>query len=144
MQRRVGWLWIVGFFALAAAANAQTPPAPAGTQFDGTYAFVSSTKANETYRTRGGQMGQCSDRITGPLTVAQGQAQYTSVTGYHLKGTVGSQGELALRSFAPPDSNGSQPIDIIVSGNIDGTGTAHARQTSNSCSYYFVWRKAAK
>jgi hypothetical protein len=49
MQKRIGWFWIIGFFGLLAAADAQTPSPPAvTTQFDGTYAFVSATKLNET------------------------------------------------------------------------------------------------
>jgi hypothetical protein len=118
--------------------------ATAGGGFDGTYAFVSSTKLNATYRTRGGLMGTCGDRTTGPLTVSQGQAQYTTETGVHLTGTVGPQGGLALRALQTPGSNGYQPLDIIVSGNIDATGTARARQTANSCSYEFVWRKESR
>jgi hypothetical protein len=35
----------------------------------------------------------------------------------------------------------SQPIEITVSGQIDGSGTVRARQTSNSCNYDFVWQK---
>jgi hypothetical protein len=39
-----------GIFRLVVAADAQTPSPPAAnTQFDGTYAFVSSTRVNETY-----------------------------------------------------------------------------------------------
>ncbi len=88
MRKSIGWLWIVGFFGLLATANAQTPaPSTAGTQFDGTYALVSSVKVTQTYRTRGGQMGVCADRVAGPLTIAQGQAQYTTATGYQLVGT---------------------------------------------------------
>jgi hypothetical protein len=133
---------IIGCFGVVAVAHAQTPaPTPTGTQYDGTYAFVSSTKLNATYRTRGGLMGACSDRTTGPLTISQGQAQYTTVTGVHLTGTVGPQGGLALRALQTPGSNGYQPLDIIVSGNIDPTGTVRARQTANSCSYEFTWRK---
>ena len=56
-------------------------------QFDGTYALVSSVKVTQTYRTRGGQMGVCADRVAGPLTIAQGQAQYTTATGYQLTRT---------------------------------------------------------
>ncbi len=118
------------------------PMAAAGSGgLDGTYAFVSSTKLNDTYRTRGGLMGTCGDRTTGPLTISQGQAQYTTVTGVHLTGTVGPQGGLALRALQTPGPNGNQPLDIIVSGNIDAAGTARARQTANSCSYEFTWRK---
>lgn len=142
MQKSVGWLSIIGFFGLLAAANAQVPPpSSAGTQFDGTYALVSSVKATQTYRTRGGQMGVCADRTAGPLTIAQGQAQYTTATGYQLTGPVGPQGQLAMRSLTPPGSNGYRPLDIIVNGGIDNTGIARARQISNSCSYDFVWRK---
>jgi len=86
-------------------------------------------------------MGQCPDRRAGPLTIVQGQAKYTSATGRRLKGTVGSQGELAMRYTAPPGSNGYRPIELIVSGNIDATGTVRARQKSNSCSYDLVWQK---
>lgn len=142
MQKTFLGMWLVGCFGLAAVAQAQTPAAaPAGGQFDGTYAFVSSTKLNATYRTRGGLMGTCGNRTTGALTVSQGQAQYTTETGVHLTGTVGPQGGLALRALQTPGSNGYQPLDIIVSGNIDASGTARARQTANSCSYEFVWRK---
>jgi hypothetical protein len=109
--------------------------------FDGTYQLVSSAKVDKTYTTRKGQMGQCPNRIAGPLTIVQGQARYTSATGYQVEGTVGSQGELAMRSSAPPTLGGSQPIEISVYGRIDGTGTVRARQRSNLCSYDFVWRK---
>jgi hypothetical protein len=48
MQKHFVWLWVVGF--LVVATDAQTPSLPAAnTQFDGTYAFVSSTRVNETY-----------------------------------------------------------------------------------------------
>jgi hypothetical protein len=73
----------------------------------------------------------------------KGQARYTAATGYKLRGTIGPQGELAMRVLAPPNSSnaGSRPIDIIVNGTIDGTGTARVRQSGGSCSYDFVWRK---
>ena len=61
-------------------------------------------------------MGVCADRTAGPLTIAQGQAQYTTATGYQLTGPVGPQGQLAMRSLTPPGSNGYQPLDIIVNG----------------------------
>jgi hypothetical protein len=68
---------------------------------------------------------------------------YTSATGYRLTGTVGPQGELAMHVLAPPNASnaGSAPIDLIVNGTIDGSGTARARQISHSCSYDFVWKK---
>ncbi len=140
MRRHVGFLWIVGFFGLLAAANAQTsPPSP----FDGTYQFVSSAKVDQTYVDRNGRTGPCPDRVAGPLTVENGQAQYTSATGYRLTGPVGPQGQLVMRALAPTNSSnaGSAPIDIIVNGTIDGAGTARVRESSHSCSYDFVWQK---
>jgi hypothetical protein len=141
MRRRIGLLSIVGFFGLIAVADAQTPSPTAGASFDGTYRLVSSVKLNKTYVSRKGQTGLCPDRTAGPLTIAQGQARYTSATGYQLEGTVGPQGELAMRAIAPPIGGGSQPIEINVSGRIDGTGTVRARQSTRSCRYDFVWRK---
>jgi hypothetical protein len=142
MRRQLGLLCLVGFFGLLAAANAQTPSSStAGASFDGTYRFVSSAKVNATFVTRGGHLGQCPERAAGPLTVVRGRARYTSATGRQLKGTVGPQGELAMRLLALPGSNGYRPIELIVSGSIDGTGTIRARQKGNSCSYDFVWQK---
>jgi len=144
MRGKTGILCIVGFFALFAVATAQTPrPSITGAGFDGRYRFVSSTKVDATYVTRNGRTGSCPDRVAGLLTIKKGQARYTNATGYRLKGTVGPQGELAMRVLAPPNSSnaGSQPIDIIVSGSIDSAGTARARQSSHSCSYDFVWQK---
>jgi hypothetical protein len=141
MRKRVGLLWVVGFFGLVATADAQTPSSTAGGPFDGNYRFVSSEKVNKTYVTRGGKFGQCPDRVAGPLTIAQGQARYTSATGRHLEGTVGSQGELAMQFAATPDSNGYRPIELSVSGRIDGAGAVRARQKGNSCSYDLVWQK---
>lgn len=138
MRTQIGLLSIVGFFGLVAAANAQAPSPAAGAPFDGTYRFVSSAKVNKMYTAKKGQMAQCPDRIPGPLTIAQGQAQYTSATGYQVEGTVGPRGELAMRSIAPGIS---RTIDIIADGRIDGAGTVRARQKSNACSYDFVWQR---
>jgi hypothetical protein len=139
MRRQIGLLWIVGFFGLLAAADAQTPSSStAGVPFNGTYRFVSSAKVNESYTARGGQMAQCPARRAGPLHIVNGQARYTSATGYPLKGTVGAQGELTMQAVARGQYS---PIEINVSGTVDGTGTIRARQTSNSCSYDFVWQK---
>jgi hypothetical protein len=129
---------------LLAAANAQTPPpAAAATPFDGTYRLVSAAKVNATYTTRKGQTGQCPDRRAGSLTIVNSQAQYTSATGYRVRGTVGPQGELAMRAVGP-SSWANQPIDLSVSGTVDGAGTARVRQLSHSCSYDFVWQKGAR
>jgi hypothetical protein len=80
MRKHIGWLWIVGFFSLVAAANAQTasPPAPI-TQFDGTYAWVSATKLHETFfAAETEHIFQCPDYYpTGqPLTIVNGNAQF--------------------------------------------------------------------
>jgi hypothetical protein len=149
MQKHIGRWWIVGFFGLLAAANAQTasPPA-AGMQFDGTYRFVSATTLNETYmttwRTR---MGRCGDiQRMGPLTIANGQARYAGfgrVTKEGFEGTVGPQGELTLK-LAAPASKSSLGVEIITRGTVDGNGTIRARQMSRGCSYDLVWQKASR
>lgn len=144
MHKGIGWLCVVGFFGFLTAANAQAPaPATVGTPFDGRYRLVSATRVNATYTTRKGQTGQCPERRAGSLIIVNGRARYTSATGYRVRGTVGPQGELAMRS-AGPGSWGTQPIDINVSGSIDGAGTARVRQQSYSCSYDFVWQKVAR
>ena len=144
MQKRIGWLSVVGFLGLLAAANAQTPPpATPGTAFDGTYRLVSSTNVNATYTTRKGQTGPCPNRRAGPLHIVHGQVHYTSATGYRVAGAVGPQGELALRAIAP-SKWGSNPIDLSVSGSVEGNGTARVRQLSHSCSYDFVWQKGTR
>ena len=143
MRRQIGLLWIVGFFGLVAAADAQTPSSTAAAPFDGKYRFVSSARVNQTYISRKGVMAQCPSRIPGSLTIAQGRARYTSGSGYRLRGTVGPQGELEMRA-EEPSKWGTQPIDISVSGTIDGSGTVHVRQLSHSCSYDFVWQKASR
>jgi hypothetical protein len=142
MRRQIALLGIVGFFGLLGAAVAQTPSSTGEASLDGTYRFVSSARVNNSYVTRGGHMGQCPNRRAGPLTIFGGQAHYTTATGRKLRGRVGPQGELAMRLVAPPSSGGGiRPFEISVSGNVDGAGTVHARQKSNSCSYDFVWQK---
>jgi hypothetical protein len=149
MQKHFGWLWMVGFFGLIPAADAQTPSPPAaGTQFDGTYRFVSATTLNETYmttwRTR---MGRCGDiQRMGPLTIANGQARYAGfgrVTKEGFEGTVGPQGELSLR-LAAPASKSSLGVEIVTRGTIDGNGTIRARQIGRGCSYDLVWQKETR
>jgi hypothetical protein len=144
MQKRIGWLSVVGFFGLLAFAEAQAPPpATPGNAFDGTYRPVSSTNVNATYTTRKGQTGPCPNRRAGPLHIVNGQARYTTATGYRVRGTVGPQGELAMRAVAP-SSWASQPIDLSVNGTVDAAGTARVRQLSHSCSYDFVWQKGTR
>ncbi len=139
MRRHVGLFSTVALVGSLAAADAQTPPpSTAGAAFDGTYRLVSSARVNQTFMTRKAQVGECPDRRPGPLTVVRGQARYTSATGYPLAGTVGPQGELAMRASGPGQS---QPIEITVSGTIDRASTVRARQTSNACNYDFVWQR---
>ncbi|MBV8505828.1 MAG: hypothetical protein JOZ11_08490 [Alphaproteobacteria bacterium] len=146
MKKGFGGWCIIGFFGLMIAANAQTPSPPSATrQFDGTYRFVSATKLNETYmttwRTR---MGQCGDiRRMGPLTIANGQARYSGfgrVTKEGFEGTVGPQGELAMR-LAAPASQSSLGVELITRGTVDGNGIVRARQMGRGCSYDLVWQK---
>jgi hypothetical protein len=142
MRRSIGFLAIVGFVGSLAMASAQTPPpAGAATAFDGTYRLVSSAAVNPTYTTRKGQTGQCPSRKARPLHIVNGKAHYTTASGYRIGGTVGPQGELAMRVLAPANSGGSQPISLNVSGNIDASGTARVRQLGYGCSYDFVWQK---
>jgi hypothetical protein len=153
MQRSAGWAWIVGFLGLLAAANAQTPSPPAsGAQFDGTYGFVSSTRLNETYATtRANRIGQCAENLkVGPLTVANGQAQYSGfgrLTKAGFEGTVGPQGELTMRLASTPAPRGagaSPGVEISTRGRIDPNGTVSARQMGYLCSYDVIWRKESK
>jgi hypothetical protein len=143
MQKPVGLLSITAFFGLLAAADAQTASSPAaGTQFDGTYGFVSATRVNETYAvTRSNRIGQCGDaaranRPRPPLTIANGQAQF----GRQFEGTVSSQGELAMRS-ATPAKCADEGHERMIFGKIDGGGTVRARQIGYYCSHDFIWPK---
>ena len=142
MQKHIGWLWIVGFFCLLGASDAQTPSPPAANrQFDGTYAFVSSTQVNETYRDFHNRELQCrAARGAGPLTIANGQARYTGLGGREFEGTVGPRGELAMRSTAAAAVKKDWlPGEVIVSGRIDDQGTIRARRTGWYCRYDFIW-----
>jgi hypothetical protein len=145
MRTRLGLPAMVGFLGVIAVANAQSPPPlVGGTTFDGTYRTVSSTNVSATYTDRNGRTGPCPNRRPGPLHIENGRVRYTTATGYKLRGTVGPRGELQLGLVAPPNASnaGSQPLNLSATGQIDGTGAAHVRQTSNSCSYDFVWQKA--
>ena len=142
MRSQIGLLSLVGLLSLLATADAQTPPRSiANTAFDGTYRLVSTAKVNQTYRSRGGQMLQCADRTPGPLTIVNGQAKYTTETGYQLNGTVGPKGELVLRMLTGGGNVHSRPMEMRTMAQIDGTGTVRARQTGGSCSYDYVWQK---
>ena len=145
MRKHIGWFWVIGFFGLLAAANAQAPSPPtAGTQFDGTYAFVSVTKVIETFSDFWGRMKPCLDmRTVGSLTIANGPAQYSTTNRYQPlnEGIIGSQGELSMRVLPTSGPRGGLPIEIATSGRIDGNGTVHARRTSEHCQYDVVWQK---
>ena len=129
---------------MAVAAAAQAPSSQtAGSQFDGTYALVSSTKLTQTFtRPQTGQMRPCPDREVGPLTILKGQARVSAVASSHavhadFDGVVGSQGELAMRSVNPAYDT---PAERLLRGRIDGTGTVHARLITG-CDFDYVWRK---
>ena len=145
MRRNFGWL-VGGFFGLAIAANAQTPPSgPIGSQFDGTYAFVSASRVTETYRTTSGRMGQCGQiRRVGPLTVVNGQARYASGNGNIFDGSIGSGSQLAMRLAPRPGNKNSPGVEIGVNGRVESDGTVTARQSGRFCAYDLVWRKQAK
>ena len=142
MRRQIGLLSVVGFFGLLATADAQAPSAStAGTKFDGTYRFVSSTKVNPMHTSSKGDMAPCPDRTPGPLTIVQGQARYTTQTGYELKGPVGPDGDLDMR-ISTVGGGGSRPLEMrTAAAEIDGTGKVYARQIGHGCSYDYVWQK---
>jgi len=144
MQKHLAWMPLAGLFGVIAAANAQTPPAAAGGgSYDGNYRLVSSANVNTTYTSRKGQTAPCPSRRAGPLHITNGQARYTTATGLRVRGTVGPQGELAMQAVTP-NQWANQPIDLSVSGTVDASGSARVRQLSHSCSYDFVWQKAAR
>ncbi len=141
MKSHVGLLSIVAFFGLVAVADAQAPPAStAGTRYDGTYRVVSSTKVNPMYTSSKGDMAPCPDRTPGPITIAQGQARYTTQTGHELRGPVGPNGELDMRLMT--STGGSRPMELrTAAAQIDNTGKVYARQIGAGCSYDYVWQK---
>ena len=122
---------------------ANTASCAGGRSYDGDYRLVSSANVNTTYTTRKGQTAPCPNRRTGPLHIRNGQARYTTATGLRVRGTVGPQGELAMQAVTP-NQWANQPIDLSVSGTVDASGSARVRQLSHSCSYDFVWQKAAR
>jgi hypothetical protein len=140
MQKHLGLLWTVGLIGWFAAADAQTasPPA-ASTQFDGTYAFVSATKLNETRMTYSHHILQCEDRRRKSLIIINGQARLPV-----FEGMVGSQGELALRHVPTPGKGGSAGVERIIYGRIDDNGTVRAREIGRGCNYDLIWRKESK
>jgi hypothetical protein len=131
MQKHIGWWWIIGLFAMVAA-NAQTPSPPTAiTQFDGTYAFASSTKVNENYYMTGiNRISPCYEfQNVGPLTIVNGRARYDA-----QEGTVEPRGELTMRITAPApaarDAGGFPGLEALTTGAIDGNGTVRARRVA--------------
>jgi hypothetical protein len=132
MTKSIGWLAIGGIFSFFAAAEAQTVALSTATPaFDGTYAFVSSTS--------GAVNARCKGARPGPLVTAQGRAKFTNlITAGHFDGTIGSQGELVMRSAAVGHSD---IAEWVVSGRIDRDGTVRARMNCGECIYDVVWQK---
>jgi hypothetical protein len=130
-------VFLVGF---SIAASAQTPPTPAPvTKYDGTYAFVSSTKVNETFTTIGAErLRHCGNLWDGPLTIVNGHAWYD-----RQEGTVGSQGELTMRIAPEPTGKGggNQGIELTTYGRIDANGTVRARGMNYYCAWDSIWQK---
>jgi hypothetical protein len=135
MRRQIVPMSIIGFLGLLVAANAQAP-----SPFDGTYHFVSSTKVTPMYTSNKGDMAPCPDRTPGPLTIAQGQARYTTESGFELHGTVAPGGELSLR-LTPVSTGGSRPLEMDATGSIDARGMAVVHQRASGCRYDFAWQK---
>jgi hypothetical protein len=143
MQKHIGWLWIFVFL-VSAAADAQTlsPSTPPVTAFDGTYAFVSATKVNETYATmRTEHILRCPDRRAArPLVIVNSRARLLL-----YEGTVGPQGQLLMRNVPGPVTSGTLPgTETTISGRIDDTGRVRARQTGWNCQYDLFWQKLSK
>ena|SRR5215472_5316098 len=128
---------------------ADLSPPTTVTQFDGTYAFVSATNVNETFMAGGTRPGQCPERKAESLTIVEGQARYSSrrVNGTArliLEGTVGPQGELAMRREPEPTGRGGgidPGLEFYAYGRIASTGTARVRQTGSRCSFEFTWQR---
>lgn len=146
MQKTIGWLSRIGILGFSAAAIAQTQPAqPLVTKYDGTYAFVSSAKVEETYMTATGRMGRCPDEKisrTAAIIILNGQARRYSLAGLvTFEGTVGPQGEMTMRSDTPRAFGHTLRI---THGTIDGAGMIRAREIGGGCSFDLIWRKEAK
>ena len=154
MQKHFIWVGAIGvLFGLLSAANAQSQsPLAATTQFDGTYAFVSAMRVNETYTVPGSnRIGQCrgrerENRLRPPLTMANGQAQFTDVGSHQFEGTVSSQGELAMRSSTSSSKGGWEGVGTkrMIYGRIDGGGTVRGRNIGYYCRYDLIWQKTSR
>jgi len=145
VREHIRWLWIVGFFGLVGAANAQTPSPPAVTmKFDGTYAFVSASKVNETYTTMVTEHPErCPDLAPRTaLAIINGQVRFNQ-----QEGTVRPNGELSTRLIPRPYGRCggcSAGIELPHYGRIDDNGTIRVRRTGYYCSYDLIWQKEAQ
>jgi hypothetical protein len=100
---------------------------------------------NETYTTFLNRLGQCPD--PGPkrrraLTIVNGAAQWTDLRGRQFEGTVLPTGQLRMHWMEP--SRYAYSHEAMVQGMIDGNGTVHARISSRTCSYDYIWQKETK
>lgn len=143
MQKHVGYLSAALFLGLSVPALAQTPSAPTPvTKYDGTYAFVSSTKVNETYMNRvTGRIGRCGERRRPvSLVIVRGKARWRV-----FWGDVGSEGELLMKLDPQPINFGTNPgFEVIIFGRIASDGTARPREISDVCDYDVVWQKVQR
>jgi len=90
-------------------------------------------------------MGRCGEmRHVGPLTITDGQAKYITGSRNQFDGTVGAQGELAMRLAPRPGNKNTPGVEIIVSGKVDSDGIVKARQSGRLCSYDLTWQRQPK
>jgi hypothetical protein len=80
----------------------------------------------------------CPDRTPGPLTIAHGQARYTTESGYQLQGTVGPNGELDLRVM---EAGGSRPMEMRTSAAQIDRRHGASPPVGGDCSHDYVWQK---
>ena len=144
MSKAVGLVWVVVFFGLVAGRTRKPHrlrqrerPSTALTRW---FPRRKSTKltrrgTDSWANAHTGNRGRCTLRTV--------KARYTTATGDKLRGTVGPQGQLAMRILTPTNSSnaGSRPVEVNLNGSVDANGTVHARQIGNSCSYDYVWQK---
>ena len=140
MQKGVGFRWIVGtvgIFGSIAPAEAQTPNA--NTKFDGTYAFVSGTKVNETFHHGAGQCPNIETMGIGPLIIVKGQVKYVVGAAGPNEGTIDAQGQITTEGMNPRSLT-----KIDGTGKINGDGTINLRSVGWFCDQDLVWRRANK
>jgi hypothetical protein len=146
MQRHIAWLWIVGFFGLVSAANAQTSsPTTANTQYDGAYKLISATSVNETWVSPGTEHTfPCGYQRGGPLAIFDGQARFSNPA-RDFQGIVGPHGEFTIRGVAEPASKASRGPGTLrtIIGSIDSSGTVRARMMNGACYYDLIWQKTS-